>query len=223
MKEIAGKISIIEEIARQTNLLALNAAIEAARAGEHGKGFAVVASEVRKLAERSQEAAGEINELAANSVKVAEKAGSMLARIVPDVQRTSDLVQEINAASNEQSVGAEQINKAIQQLDQVIQHNASAAEEMAAASDELLGQAEQMIGTMAFFKTDGIFQTAAARPAGVFSSPGMGKSVKFMGQSTPKKAGATPNRSNGKHDVGVMLDLGEGKNGDLDDMHFEKY
>ncbi len=116
MKEIAGKISIIEEIARQTNLLALNAAIEAARAGEHGKGFAVVASEVRKLAERSQTAAAEINKLSASSIKVAEKAGELLTKIVPDIQRTSELVQEITAASNEQNSGAEQINSDIQQL-----------------------------------------------------------------------------------------------------------
>ncbi|GEM_PF-217756 len=155
MKEIAGKISIIEEIARQTNLLALNAAIEAARAGEHGKGFAVVASEVRKLAERSQTAAGEINKLSASSVEVAEKAGEMLGRIVPDIQKTADLVQEINAASNEQRSGANQINKAIQQLDQVIQQNAAASEEMASISEVLLGQAEQLQNTIGFFKFDG--------------------------------------------------------------------
>ncbi|MBI5886086.1 MAG: MCP four helix bundle domain-containing protein, partial [Deltaproteobacteria bacterium] len=121
MKEIAGRISIIEEIARQTNLLALNAAIEAARAGEHGKGFAVVASEVRKLAERSQTAAGEISKLSSTSVQIAEQAGEMLTRLVPDIQKTAELVQEISAASNEQNSGAEQINKALQQLDQVIQ------------------------------------------------------------------------------------------------------
>ena len=126
MKEIAGKISIIEEIARQTNLLALNAAIEAARAGEHGKGFAVVASEVRKLAERSQTAAGEINKLSASSVQVAEQAGVMLDKMVQDIQRTADLVQEISAASRQQDAGAGQINMAIQQLDQVMQQNASA-------------------------------------------------------------------------------------------------
>jgi methyl-accepting chemotaxis protein len=153
MKEIASKISIIEEIARQTNLLALNAAIEAARAGEHGKGFAVVATEVRKLAERSQVAAGEINQLSATSVDVAEKAGEMLTRIVPDIQRTAELVSEINAASNEQNSGAEQINKAIQQLDQVIQQNASATEEMSSTSEELSSQAEQLQDTIAFFKT----------------------------------------------------------------------
>ena len=134
MKEIAGKISIIEEIARQTNLLALNAAIEAARAGEHGKGFAVVASEVRKLAERSQTAAAEISHLSQISVQVAETAGELLKRIVPDIQKTAELVQEISVASSEQNAGAEQINRAIQQLDQVIQQNAGASEEMASTS-----------------------------------------------------------------------------------------
>ena len=153
MRQIAGKISIIEEIARQTNMLALNAAIEAARAGEHGKGFAVVASEVRKLAERSQKAAGEISELSVSSVDVAEKAGEMLMRMVPDIQKTSELVQEISAASKEQDCGAQQINKAIQQLDQVIQQNASSCEEIASTSEELAAQAEQLQSSISFFRT----------------------------------------------------------------------
>ncbi|HEX2982834.1 MAG TPA: methyl-accepting chemotaxis protein, partial [Ignavibacteriales bacterium] len=150
MKEIAGKITIIQEIAGQTNLLALNAAIEAARAGEHGKGFAVVAAEVRKLAERSQIAAGEISKLSSQSVGIAEKAGSMLDQIVPDIQKTAELVQEITASSAEQNSGAGQINNAIQQLNQVIQQNASASEELSSTSEELTSQAEQLQQTISF-------------------------------------------------------------------------
>jgi methyl-accepting chemotaxis protein len=155
MNQIASKISIIEEIARQTNLLALNAAIEAARAGEHGRGFAVVASEVRKLAERSQTAAAEISELSGSTVEVATQAGEMLVKLVPDIQKTAELVQEISAASSEQNAGVDQINKALAQLDTVIQQNASASEEMASTSEELSSQAEQMQGAMEFFKVDG--------------------------------------------------------------------
>ena len=154
MKEIASKISIIEEIARQTNLLALNAAIEAARAGEHGKGFAVVAAEVRKLAERSQSAAAEISILSSSSVEVADRAGAMLAKLVPDIRKTAELVQEISAASTEQTSGAHQINNAIQQLNQVIQLNAGAAEEMSATSEHLSLQAEQLRATISYFKAE---------------------------------------------------------------------
>jgi methyl-accepting chemotaxis protein len=132
--------------------LALNAAIEAARAGEHGKGFAVVAAEVRKLAERSQTAAGEISDLSTSSVGVAETAGEMLNNLVPDIQKTSELVQEISAASAEQNAGVEQINRALQQLDSVIQQNASASEEMASTSQELSSQSVQLQETISYFR-----------------------------------------------------------------------
>lgn len=154
MKDIADKISIIEEISRQTNMLALNAAIEAARAGEHGKGFAVVADAVRKLAERSQAAAAEIATLSISSVSIAETAGKMLDKIVPAVRKTSELVQEINASSVEQSAGAEQINQALTQLDQVIQQNASASEEMAGTSQSLASQAEHLLTAIRLFSID---------------------------------------------------------------------
>ncbi|HEX5337737.1 MAG TPA: methyl-accepting chemotaxis protein [Gallionella sp.] len=152
MKQIAGKIGIIDDIAYQTNLLALNAAIEAARAGEHGKGFAVVAAEVRKLAERSQVAAQEIGELAGGSVDKAEQAGKLLDEIVPAINKTSDLVQEITAASEEQSIGAAQINTSMAQLTQLTQQNASATEELAATAEEMSQQAEQLQQLMSYFK-----------------------------------------------------------------------
>jgi methyl-accepting chemotaxis protein len=162
MKDIASRISIIEEIARQTNLLALNAAIEAARAGEHGKGFAVVAAEVRKLAERSQVAAGEISRLSNTSVEIAELAGTMLSKLVPDIQKTSELVQEISSASKEQASGTDQINGAIQQLNRVVQQNAGAAEEISSTAEVLSSRADQLLATIAFFKIEGLDRMASA-------------------------------------------------------------
>jgi methyl-accepting chemotaxis protein len=173
MKQVAEKIGIIEEIARKTDLLALNAAVEAARAGEHGKGFAVVASEVRKLAERSQAAAAEISRLTVDGVQTAEGAGQMLTRLVPDIQKTAELVREIAAASSEQNTGASQINKAIQQLDQVIQQNSASSEEIASTAEELSSQAELLQSTIGFFRTGTTQRTSvpqgrknpSARPA----------------------------------------------------------
>jgi methyl-accepting chemotaxis protein len=155
MKQIAEKINIIDEIARNTNLLALNAAIEAARAGEQGKGFAVVASEVRKLAERSREAAGEIIDVSTRSVEVAEGAGKVLNDLVPDIQKTAELVEEISASSAEQRTGITQINRALTQLDQVVQQNASQAEEMSSMAEELATQAEELEATISFFRLEG--------------------------------------------------------------------
>lgn len=163
MRQIADKIGVIEDIAYKTNLLALNAAIEAARAGEHGKGFAVVAAEVRKLAENSQLAAQEIGGLAGNSVQVAERAGKLLEDMVPRIKKTADLVQEIAAASAEQSTGVTQINTAMGQLDKATQQNASASEELAATAEEMSGQAEQLQQVMTFFKMDQPGQDAAAQ------------------------------------------------------------
>ncbi|MDX3927778.1 MAG: methyl-accepting chemotaxis protein [Shinella sp.] len=173
MRTIAEKISIVQEIARQTDLLALNAAVEAARAGEHGKGFAVVASEVRKLAERSQAAAAEISALSGETVQVATEAGEMLNRLVPDIQKTAELVSEISAACREQDIGASQINEAIQQLDKVTQQNASSSEEMSSTSEELAAQAEELQASIAFFRVDNGAQRAkiaASKGAGAMSS-----------------------------------------------------
>ena len=183
MQQIAKKIVIIDDIAYQTNLLALNAAIEAARAGEHGKGFAVVAAEVRKLAERSQVAAQEIGEVASGSVELAEKAGGLLETMVPNIKKTSELVQEITAASQEQSSGVGQINAAIVQLNQTTQQNASASEELAATAEEMSGQAEQLQQTMSFFKLEtsyGASTMATRKPTGT-ATRGKSQSMKNAG------------------------------------------
>lgn len=234
MKQIAEKISIIEEIARQTDLLALNAAIEAARAGEHGKGFAVVASEVRKLAERSQTAAAEISKLSGGSVEVAEAAGEMLAKLVPDIQKTAELVQEISSASNEQNTGSEQINLSIQQLDQIIQQNASIAEEMAATSEELAAQAEQLRNSIDFFT---IQESGHSHQTTRKSSPSQNKTHQAEGR-TPEKKNPVMQKvkhANGYHHqekrmakaegtTGLFYDLDEttGKHDALDD-EFEQF
>lgn len=154
MKEVVGKISVIQDIARRTDMLALNAAIEAGRAGEQGKGFAVVASEVRKLSEKSQHSAAEIITLSTSAVETAEKTVEVIGRIVPDIQKTAELIQEISAATGEQSGGIGQITKATQQLEKVIQQNVSASEEMSATAEELSSQADILKNMMASFKTD---------------------------------------------------------------------
>lgn len=213
MKEIAQKISIIEEIARQTNLLALNAAIEAARAGEHGKGFAVVAAEVRKLAERSQTAAGEIAQLSNSSVNIAEKAGGIMSRLVPDIQKTADLIQEVAAASQEQNQGTGQINQALQQLDKVIQQNAGASEEMAATAEELSAQADIMNSALAFFNV-GRGSSNHHRPA-IRTAASQRIAQPPIKRPAPKKQAALTSRA--AQERGTALDM------NIDSDEFEKF
>ncbi len=215
MKEIAEKINIIQEIARQTNLLALNAAIEAARAGEHGKGFAVVASEVRKLAERSQNAAEEITEIAKKTHGVAEKALEMLNALVPDIGKTADLVAEITASSTEQNQGVEQIVKAINELDKVVQQNAGSSEEMASTAEELSSQAQLLQTTISFFKIGNekshTSVTTRHQPVTHYQPVTNKKpatNYKKQKQLTPKKGG-------------MKLDMGSGA--DSEDGDFERF
>jgi methyl-accepting chemotaxis protein len=213
MKEIVEKISIISEIARQTNMLALNAAIEAARVGEQGKGFAVVAAEVRKLAERSQASATEIDQLSGSTMQIVEKAGDMLSKLVPDIQKTADLVEEINAASGEQKEGAEQINLAIQQLDTVIQQNASASEETAATSEELSSQAELLQESVSFFKMNGNGSLKKKMSSGKTHVTGKKPVLVSAGKTAVK--GSIQNRE---------IEMNEyAGSGDERDSEFEKY
>lgn len=211
MREIASKIMVIEEIANKTDLLALNAAIEAARAGDHGKGFAVVASGVRKLAERSQQAAVEINRLSSSNVKTAEEAGTMLDKLVPDIQKTVDLVNEITSSTSEQLHGAEEVNSALQQLDQVTQQNSSSSEQLSSISEELASQAEELQGSIEFFTVEENGNGGRSRR----------RQTEQMPQQTAKRDRSDETSSEKKR-KGAFIDLNDSEDGH-DQPEFEEY
>ncbi len=225
-KYIVDKITIINDIAFQTNILALNAAVEAARAGEHGKGFAVVAAEVRKLAENSKVAAEEIVSLAENSLKLAESAGQKMSEILPEVEKTTKLVQEITAASLEQNSGASQVNNAIQQLNNVTQQNSASSEELAASAEDMAGQAEQLNNIISFFNVgtndDGKAKSGSKKSvkARYNDFEEINNLLRHSGKDSEKSKKSPEDNRKKESSTGVVIDI---EQGDEKDGDYENY